>query len=46
MTRKQQQRKTRDKEIRWASHKTSIEDLALEYKLSIPTIYRILKYEN
>ena len=46
MTRRQQRLNKRNNEIREDSKTMALEDIALKYNISIPSIYRILRYEN
>ena len=46
MTRKQQELKKRNEKIKEEAKIYCIEDIAATFKMSVPSIYRILKHEN
>lgn len=46
MTRKQKAKLKRNEEIRNQAKIYCIEDVAATFKMSVPSIYRILKHEN
>ena len=46
MTRKQKAKQKRNQEIVKLSKTLTIEEISAKFNLTIPTIYRILQYEN